>query len=150
LPRVVIHAADASGQSTGESVSVGSAPTPRCALVVDDEPALAALFAAFLGRLGFAVSIGHAEPEAAELLRSRRWDLLLTDLQLGGGAGEEGLSLIRLARSLYPQTRTILVSGSLAADIAEPATRDADRFLPKPVEFAALSDQVRALFPPPA
>jgi CheY-like chemotaxis protein len=143
LPRAIIHAA-------GESVSPSSAPTPRSALVVDDEPAVAALFAAFLGRLGFAVSVGHAEPEAEALLRSRRWDLLLTDLQLGGGAGEEGLSLIRLARSLYPQTRTILVSGSMAADLALPATRDADRFLPKPVDFAALSDQVRALFPSPA
>jgi CheY-like chemotaxis protein len=118
---------------------------PRTALVVDDEPAVASLFAAFLRRLGFTASVALDEAEAVGLLRDRAWDLLLTDLNLGG-SGSQGLGLLRLSRQLRTARRTILVSGALAPGAAQPAAGAADHFLAKPVAFDDLAAAVHSLF----
>ena len=114
--------------------------TASCALVVDDDRAVAGVLGAFLERLGMVVTVanGHEEGER-QLAEGRGWSLVVTDLQLTGGNRSEGLSLLREARRRYPQARIILVSGSQGRNLQAIAEEHgADQFLAKPVSFATL------------
>lgn len=123
----------------------GSA-TEACALVVDDDRAVADLLAAFLQRLGLTVTVANTREEGSARLSGGGWSLLVTDLQLGGGGGAEGLDLLAQARRDCPGTRTILVSGSASPELATTAHHHgADLFLTKPVSFADFSNGVRSL-----
>lgn len=141
----------AAGVDSGKAVSphahhvMDPTQRPRLAVVVDDDPAVASVLAAFVRRLGFEVSVATSESQAAELLHERPADLLVTDLQLGGG-GSEGLSLVRLARELSTDVRTLLVSGSVGPEMASAVRLSADRFLAKPVAFNDLAATVESLF----
>lgn len=118
----------------------------RTALVVDDEPAVAGVVAAFLRRLGFAVTVCHRAQDGERFLRSTPFDLLVTDLNISDREENEGLRLLRVAREVQPTCRTLLVSGSVSADHLSSLT-GADRFLPKPLAFATLAAEVQELFP---
>jgi DNA-binding response OmpR family regulator len=113
---------------------------------VDDEPAVAGVLAAFLRRMGFEVTVTHRAPDAEGLLRGQPWDLLVTDLNIGHGEESEGVGLLRVAREVRPEMRTLLVSGSVSADVLQQLA-GADRFLAKPVAFSSLAAEVGALFP---
>jgi DNA-binding response OmpR family regulator len=120
--------------------------TKASALVVDDDRAVASLLATFLGQMGMAVTVAHTQAEGEARLDDGGWALLVTDLQLGGGAGSEGLDLLARARSTCPEARTILVSGSIDPNTAQVALHHgADLFLPKPISFADFSANVRTL-----
>ena len=118
----------------------------RSALVVDDDRAVGDLLATFLRRLGFEVTVATTRDEAATHISGGGWSLLVTDLQIGGGGGAEGLELLAQARRDCPAAKTLLVSGSASTEIASTA-RDfgADIFLTKPVSFADFSQAVRSL-----
>jgi CheY-like chemotaxis protein len=122
-----------------------NAPIP--ALVVDDEPAIANLVGAFLGRLGLAATLTNSFCEAeALLIDGTPWRLLVTDLQLGGPAGADGMRLLELCRARLPDCSSILISGSAGPEIDEQArARGAARFLSKPLGFAELAEAVRSL-----
>lgn len=121
-------------------------PEPRTALVVDDEPAVARLLATFLQRLGFVVTVSHGAEEAESLLRTGCWDLLVTDLHMSGNGQPDGLRLLSLSRDLSPTPRTLLVSGSLCADLSA-IDAGADRFLAKPIRLGDLAVELGELFP---
>jgi DNA-binding NtrC family response regulator len=120
---------------------------PVFALVVDDEPAVASLVGAFLRRLGLAVTIAHSFAEADSLLAGdTAWALMVTDLQLGGAAGEDGMRLLELCRARHPGCRSILISGSAGPQTGGQAqTCGAALFLGKPISFAELSAAVGSL-----
>jgi two-component system response regulator PilR (NtrC family) len=129
---------------TGASMPGASDSPAPSALVVDDDPAVAALLGAFLDRMGIAVTVTHAWPAASDLLTSRCWDLLVTDLELQPGRAT-GADLIRLARERHPSIATMLVSGSASADASFDGLAEADCFLPKPVAFGSFAAAVRDL-----
>ena len=121
--------------------------SPAPALVVDDDHAVASLLCSFLERLGLGVTVAHGAAEAKEqLARDEPWALMVTDLELGGYAGGEGLALLSECRRRWPQCRSILVSGSAGPEIAEEArARGADLFLSKPFSMGDLAAAVRSL-----
>jgi CheY-like chemotaxis protein len=131
----------------------GSTSAAECALVVDDDRAVATVLGAFLERLGLDVTVVHGRDEAERLLADGGWALFVTDLQLGEGNRAEGLDLLGAARRLCPDARTILVSGSAGPEIDRIARRrGADLFIAKPVSYATLAHGVAALLggDPPA
>jgi len=117
------------------------------ALIVDDDPAVARLLAAFLDRIGLAVTVVHDRVAAeAQLASSTLFRLLVTDLELHGQAPGEGLALLSRCGELQPGCKRILVSGSVGPEVAELVrTHGGDLFMSKPLTFAQLSDAVRAL-----
>lgn len=145
------------GEGPRESggIATGSAPeapstTPSLhqlrALVVDDDRAVAALLAAFLVHLEFTVTVAYTLAEASERVTAGGWDLVVSDLQLSGGTGSEGLELLAQTRRECPGARTILISGTMDPDSAAVARHpSADLFLPKPISFASFSANVRSL-----
>jgi len=106
-------------------------------LLVEDEPDLRDMLDEFLSACGCHVTLVGDGAAAIEQLRRGHFDLVLTDLQLPGAAGED---VARAAKGLSPPALVIVMSGALAPDdvsvIEGPAV---DAALPKPVDLGRLS-----------
>jgi len=88
--------------------SVAAAPRPSV-LVVDDEVPLCELASTWFRSLGFDAQCVHSAIEALQVLESRSFDLLFTDVVMPGGV--DGIELARRVKALYPQTRLLITSG---------------------------------------
>lgn len=82
--------------------------------------------------------------EAADLARSRPYQLLVSDIRIGGEVdGVEGLAQIR---QIQPNIRCILMTGFADADAPVRAARlQADDYLLKPFKLQALTQSVQAV-----
>ncbi len=79
------------------------------ALVVDDEVDLADVGAAWLRQFGYEVQVAHNAAQARELLESRGFDLMLTDVVMPGEM--DGIGLARWGAERDPGMQIIIVSG---------------------------------------
>ncbi len=77
-------------------------------LIVDDEPAIRKLLKRFLTEAGYECHVADSVEAARQILATRPFDLLLSDLMM---PGESGLELIRYAKEHYPQTGRVIISG---------------------------------------
>src|SRR4051794_39585095 len=77
-------------------------------LVVDDDPALRAMMAEYLGENELRVSVASSGREMMQVLADSGVDLVLLDLRL---AGEDGMSLARQIRGERATLPVIIVSG---------------------------------------
>ncbi|PYS82213.1 MAG: sigma-54-dependent Fis family transcriptional regulator, partial [Acidobacteria bacterium] len=76
-------------------------------LIIDDDPAVKAVLIEFLGCRYECTGVGSAE-EALALLSAERFQLVISDIQMGGMSGLEMIPhLLRLA----PDTVVIMISG---------------------------------------
>jgi two-component system response regulator AdeR len=121
-------------------VSLGGTETVArpLVLVVEDDPAVAEVVAAYLERRGFRVAAAGERARAAEMLRSSPPVLLISDVKLRGGNGED---LAKLAFAL--DVPVLLISGEPQA-----IERFADgwpSFLAKPFRLANLGRKIDAL-----
>jgi len=105
-------------------------------LVVDDDPSMrAALEARFSGR-GWDVDTASCASQALEKFRRGFHPLIVTDIRM---PGEDGLAVMRAARSLAPQTAVILLTAYASIPDAVAAMKHgACDYLVKPVSFAEL------------
>ena len=90
---------------------IASAPTlatPLRVLVVDDEEGIRTLLQLWLRRAGHEVTCVDCGHEAAKLIRSCRFDLVLTDVVMPDGDGYE---LIAFVKKLQPAARIVAISG---------------------------------------
>lgn len=114
------------------------------ALVVDDEPGVAAVMKQILQRHGLTVTVLTDPIEALRLIdeRPKRFDLLLTDHTM---PGLTGLALTRTVRNAYPGLPVILCSGRLDPEIADAGLKaGAVAVLGKPVAGPNLIGAVAA------
>lgn len=111
----------------------------RTALVVDDEPLILGRLSKLVARRGYTVKSASSLAEAWPLLREGP-DLLVTDLQLGDGRGEE-LAISSFASA--PERPIVICSGFGADDVFRDQLRDAHvQFLTKPFTMAELDDTI--------
>ena len=116
----------------------GSSPI----LLVEDDDILAGLLAEILGALGDVVWSASAE-DAEARLRSRRWDLIVADVEL---PGRTGIDVIERAKAQQPLCSTLIVSGRSSFDYAVGAIRaGADDYLTKPLDPEAFLEKAREL-----
>lgn len=66
----------------------------RRLLLIDDDPVLGRLFAEYLRRAGFDVSIAAEGGEARRALEARGWDAVVLDLRIPDAAAEDLLAII--------------------------------------------------------
>ncbi len=112
---------------------------PRTALVVDDEPLVLRRLTKLIARRGYTVLSASSLAEAWPLLATAP-DLLVTDLQLGDGRGEE-LAVASFARD--PHRPIVICSGFGADDTLLEELRGARAwFLTKPFTMAELDDVI--------
>lgn len=116
------------------------------ALVVDDEPDIARLYARALAGAGFVVDTAGRVDEGEALIRSREYALLVCDLRLPDG---DGLLLAAVYRQLRPAGKIIVVTGSMITDTGKKAVIErADRLLVKPCGPGELRRAVLSIMGP--
>ncbi|MFO7894125.1 MAG: response regulator [Longimicrobiales bacterium] len=114
----------------------GGTPAMGRALVVDDQPAVAATVAKWLEREGITCHVAHSGREALEMADRDAYGLVFTDVHM---PGESGLDLARELKARDPTVQVIIITGSTTLQTAVDALRlDADDYLIKPFEPAAL------------
>jgi two-component system response regulator PilR (NtrC family) len=102
-------------------------------LVVDDEPDLRTLYELSLLREGYRVETAACVQEARELLRSCRFDVVISDMRLPDGMGLEILQELREQRR---RERCIVITAYGSAENAVGALRaGAFDYLTKPVDL---------------
>ncbi len=136
----VTQAAAAAPAPAATAMNSGDGET---VLVVEDEPAVRRISAAFLHSLGYRVhAFGSAEEALQQLELDDKISLLFSDVMLGSGM--DGKELARAARRLRPDLAVLLTSG-YEDSLASGEQIDADRFelLRKPYRREQLAAAVR-------
>jgi CheY-like chemotaxis protein len=145
--RVVLPAAE--GVSRAEASQVVSEParqqaggSGQCILVVEDEADTRGALCAILEALGYRAEGAGSGEEARRRAAERRFDLVLTDVVLPDGRGNE---LARELVGIQPGIAVLLMSG-YAPDWAlrEEVSEGTVAFLQKPFDMATLAERVRA------
>jgi DNA-binding response OmpR family regulator len=106
-------------------------------VILENDPRIVELLRWFLERRGHRVRAAANVEEARELLRERRPDLLLSDLDLGGENARDHLPELARSGALPP---TLVVSGFLDNHLAREllAIPGVAGVMPKPFEFERL------------
>jgi EAL domain-containing protein (putative c-di-GMP-specific phosphodiesterase class I) len=109
-------------------------------LLVDDEPTIVRGFARILTAAGFSVQVAHDGREAADLARSKSFDVIVSDIAM---PEMNGLQLLRSVREHDLDVPVILMTGGPAVESAVQAMEyGALRYLIKPVEAKYLEEVV--------
>ncbi|WP_245651296.1 ATP-binding protein [Paramagnetospirillum marisnigri] len=117
-------------------------------LVVDDEAAAADALAHYLRALGCRISIAAAGDQAWELFCKDPADIVITDLRMPAGNGEE---LVEKLREFDPLLPIIIVTGHLGATERLTDTLQDDRcaVLKKPLALGNLGELIARFLQPP-
>jgi CheY-like chemotaxis protein len=106
-------------------------PSGHEVLVVDDEVVVLTVLREALRRGGYRVTTAASAEEAIDLMRKRRFDLVLTDKNLPGASG---LEVLRVARTLDPAPAVVLITGYSSYDSAvEALDIGAHDYIEKPI-----------------
>jgi PAS domain S-box-containing protein len=113
-------------------------------LVVEDEEQLARMARVVLTQHGHQVVVASTGEQALDILNEQRFELVISDLGLGGG--KNGWDLAQEVRDQWPATRFVLVTGwGAAIDAKAATTRGVHEVIAKPYRIDTLrhvADQV--------
>ena len=102
-------------------------------LVVDDEVGMLTLLRNYLTREGYEVHTAPSGETALQFLEEHDFDVVLTDLRMGG---MDGLALVRAIHATRPETQVVLMTAFGGVDIAVEAIKSgAYHFVAKPVKL---------------
>ncbi len=115
---------------------------PARILVVDDEAEVRKLFTEVIAPYSAEVVTAAGPREAEELLRSECFNLVITDLMMGG-KGDEGLGILKTVKETQPNTPVILMTAYGSDEVLDRTFHQgALSYLEKPV---LIDDIFRAL-----
>jgi DNA-binding NtrC family response regulator len=110
-------------------------------MVIDDEKIACDMFRMSLEQAGYIVETFLNGETALARLKEQKFDIVVMDLMMKGIAGKE---VIRTVNSLYPGTKTIMITAFTKRDTAIEALRgDVHDFIPKPVQFKELKASIQ-------
>jgi two-component system, NtrC family, sensor kinase len=136
LPRTRELAAAASAQAEPEA----AAPSAGTALLVEDNPEVAEVAAAYFQQLGYLVKqVANAREALERLGGDAKIDLVFSDILMPGGMN--GLELGHAIRRLYPAMPVLLVTGY--SDSFRDAVQQSFVVLQKPFDLAELEQKLR-------
>ena len=105
-------------------------PSPRV-LVCDDDRSVRAALTVNLSKAGYHVVLAERVDEALERLRDEPFDVLLSDVKM---PGRSGLDLLHEARTHWPETQVVLMTGfGNVADAVAAMKAGAHDYLIKPI-----------------
>ena len=110
-------------------------------LVVDDEPKLCHLIEELLKLEGYRVDVSISNMEALQMIKENKYQMLITDLKM---PGIDGLELIKKARELNPEIRTIMITGSETVETAVQSLKhEIDDDIKKPFSIVELKKVIK-------
>lgn len=123
-------------------------PAPISVLVVDDSPDILALLQGLLESRDHVVETAASGHAALALLEEHVYDLVVTDLKMGG---PDGLAVLAKAKATSPGTTVVIMTGYASLDTALEAIRGgAYDYITKPfgldeieVLLANVTDRIR-------
>lgn len=120
------------------------APNVRV-LLVDDEPPILRSLVRLLGFESYELVTAGSAQEALGLLQQAETAVILTDFDLSGVGGVDGVELLRAARQRSPDTSRILFSGHIDVELLRGAVNGGEvyRFITKPWNDDELLQAVR-------
>jgi LmbE family N-acetylglucosaminyl deacetylase/CheY-like chemotaxis protein len=128
--------------SPASAVAAERTSTPAQILVVEDDPVIATLVSRLLESLGD-VAVARTGEEAAALAPTKDWDLVVSDVELGGMTGIELIQLVKRTRS---SVASLIISAHDSFEYAVAALRaGADDYMTKPIEPQAIVAKAREL-----
>jgi DNA-binding NtrC family response regulator len=105
-------------------------------LIVDDEPEMRGLLCDVLSREGYRARVAESAEEALAKIADEEFQLVLTDLKMGG---MDGLGLLSRVKELRPEVAVIVITAFGSIDSAiEAMKRGASHFITKPVKMKEL------------
>ena len=138
MPNVASHVAAPASEVIGLPAFTPQVKATIRFLIVDDERKLRESCASLLQIDGYQVSVASRGQEALELLRHRRFDIVLLDLYM---SDVPGYQLLRTALDTSPETIVIVMTGNPSVASSVEALRlGAWDYLPKP--FSATHFQI--------
>ncbi len=106
-------------------------------LFVDDDDALRTVLGAVLTRHGFALTAVSSVPEALELISTRKFDVLLSDLNIGEPG--DGFTVVSAMRRVQPDACTFILTGYPDLETAIQGIRSqVDDYFSKPLHIERL------------
>jgi DNA-binding response OmpR family regulator len=124
---------------------------PQRLLVVDDEEGVREGIRQYLERCGYVIDCAARIAEAMAFLAEFRYDAVITDLQLSGGQGAEGLAVVAEARRRWSRARTVLLTGQDSEWVASAARRlGVDVVVHKPRPLPEIEEILQSLLGRPA
>jgi len=113
-------------------------------MVIDDEKIVCDMTKMTLQQEGYDVETFLNAAPALERLKEQKFDVVITDYKM---KGIDGMEVLKTVKSLYPDTKVIMITAFANLDAAIEALRsDVHDFFPKPVKIKELKASiVRAL-----
>mgnify|MGYP002654255631 CR=1 FL=1 len=112
----------------------------KAVLVVEDEQSIRDILVELFEVEGNTVTSAELLPEALEKLRTQRFDLIVTDLRLGGKR-DGGLQVMALAGMLSPDAMVLVLTAYPDDSNRQASFRlGALHFLEKPVDLATIAN----------
>lgn len=130
------------------TLPLAAAPEPRSmvigktALLVEDDPKTRRFVQDMLIALGYVVTAEATGPAAVSTLDAQKFDLLISDLDLGGEI--DGVALVHKAQATSPKIKTMIMSGKSSARLS---AQKHITFLQKPITTAMLATVLNGLGP---
>ncbi|MCK9294945.1 MAG: response regulator [Desulfobulbaceae bacterium] len=110
-------------------------------MVIDDEKIVGDMAKLSLEQDGYEVETFLNGESALERLKTKRFDVVVTDLKM---KGVDGLEVLRTVKKLYPTTVVIMITAFANLDVAIEALRDdVHDFFPKPVKIKELKASIK-------
>ena len=117
----------------------------RSILVVDDDPAVRQVLMRLLQKDQHTVAVATSAEQALQMLQATSYDIIISDL---GMPGMNGWQLLAAARELYPDIRTMLLTGwGFQLENDHPA-HTVDVIMSKPFELQELRTTIGNLVSP--
>lgn len=114
--------------------------TTKSVLVVEDEQSIRDILVELFEVDGNTVTSAELLPEALDKLRTQRFDLIVTDLRLGGKR-DGGLQVMALAGMLSPDAMVLVLTAYPDDSNRQASFRlGALHFLEKPVDLATIAN----------
>jgi signal transduction histidine kinase len=114
-------------------------------LVVEDDPPSRQLLCAILARRGYVVLEAGSLQEAREVLRHGPLDVVLTDIEIGDGRGEQVLAAVRATAALANLPVLATTAYAMQGDRERFLAAGFNGYLSKPIDAQALMAMVDAL-----
>jgi two-component system, response regulator YesN len=116
-------------------------------LLVDDEPRIHSAYqrALTVSRPEWAVAIAGSGREALKLMETSGFDVLVTDIAMGG---IDGIDLLRLSKTTFPRMHRMVVSGIIDGRTLVDVHLLAHAHLIKPVTMETLVQAIETLLKP--